>query len=262
MSNLIQQNLMKNYLIAGNWKMNKTASEAKDFLDQLNTRLLNPIKSEVLVCPPFTALASARKHLGSVIKLGAQNVHPEVHGAFTGEISISMLTDLGLSYVIVGHSERRTIFGETDRFVNEKVRALLASPLNPILCVGESLEERKTNKTFEVIGRELEHGLQNVSATDAGRLTIAYEPIWAIGTGETATPEIAQSVHHFIREWLKTHFNAQVSDAIRLLYGGSLKASNAHDLLSQEDIDGGLIGGASLKVDDFLAIIREAEKLS
>ncbi|MDR2769176.1 MAG: triose-phosphate isomerase [Puniceicoccales bacterium] len=254
---------MRRYLIAGNWKMNKTARETKSFFEELSSHLTFPTQSEILICPPFTSIPEAHRHLQGSIVLGAQNVHAKASGAFTGEISLSMLTEWNVAYVIVGHSERRTLFGETDACIHEKIKTVLQGRLKPILCVGETLEERQSKQgAFAVIERELANGLKDISAEDMRAVTIAYEPIWAIGTGETATPEIAQEMHHFIRQWLNAHCNTAVAEQVRLLYGGSLKPSNAKELLSKQDIDGGLIGGAALEAKSFAELIRIAEELS
>ncbi len=252
---------MRRFLIAGNWKMNKTAEEARAFFVELKSLLGVNVKSELLICPTFTALSEAFNANQGLISLGAQNVYPKPSGAFTGEISPKMLAEF-VSYVIVGHSERRTLLGESNEFINEKIHALLENGLKPILCVGESLEQRKQNLAFNIIGEELEKCLANVSDEQMHQITIAYEPIWAIGTGETATPSIAQEVHAFIRAWLENHFNKLVAKSVRLLYGGSLKASNAKDLLSQNNIDGGLIGGASLEAKSFVEIAKIADGIS
>ena len=253
--------MMRRYIIAGNWKMNKTARETKAFFDALATRLPEHPKSEILICPPFTSLSVAHAQADERVALGAQNVHPQASGAFTGEISLPMLSEF-VSYVIVGHSERRTLFVESDALINEKMKVVLSGGLKPIMCVGESLAERKSGKAFEVIQRELENGLKGISSDAMKQVTIAYEPIWAIGTGETATPAIAQEVHEFMRTWLKNHLGTATADHVRLLYGGSLKLSNAKELLSQPDIDGGLIGGASLDANSFADIVKVADDLS
>lgn len=251
---------MKTFLIAGNWKMNKTAEEARAFFTEINALIPSKTKCDVLVCPTFTALSAAKDANKGKFSLGAQNVYPKDSGAFTGEISPKMLSEF-VDYVIVGHSERRTLLKESNAFINEKIHALLAHHLKPILCVGESLEERKAGRAFDVIAEELTEGLKSVAEAQMSEITIAYEPIWAIGTGETATPAIAQEVHGFIRNWLVNHFDKSIADRVRILYGGSLKASNAHDLLSQPDIDGGLIGGASLEPKAFADIITIADAL-
>ncbi|MDR0647485.1 MAG: triose-phosphate isomerase [Puniceicoccales bacterium] len=254
---------MRRYLIAGNWKMNKTARETQSFFEELSSYLTLPTRSEILICPPFTSIPEAYRHLKGSISLGAQNVHAKASGAFTGEISLSMLAEWSVTYVILGHSERRTLFGETDAYIHEKINTVLQGHLKPILCVGETLEERQSKQgAFAVIERELTNGLKDISAEDMRAVTIAYEPIWAIGTGETATPEIAQEMHHSIRQWLNAHYNAAVAEQVRLLYGGSLKPSNARELLSKQDIDGGLIGGAALEAKSLAELVRIAEELS
>lgn len=240
--------------------MNKTAQETRAFFEQLNPLVSDIAHSELLICPSFTALPAALAVRAEKIALGAQNVYPQPSGAYTGEISPGQLKEF-VTYVIVGHSERRTLLGETDAFINEKIHAVLEAGLKPILCVGETLEERKQDRIYEVIGRELQGSLKNIAREKMPLITVAYEPIWAIGTGETATPEIAQSVHRFIRSWLQENFDAPTATQVRILYGGSLKPSNAADLLSQPDIDGGLIGGASLKHDSFIEIARIAETI-
>ncbi|UPA28846.1 MAG: triose-phosphate isomerase [Verrucomicrobiota bacterium] len=237
-------------LIVGNWKMNKTSTEAAQLVQEL---LKIPSGVSVAICPPFTALDRCAQLLkGTPIALGAQNVYCQEKGAFTGEIAPNMLTDLGVQYVIIGHSERRSLFFETDELVNQKVKLAQQHQLIPIICVGESLEEREQNQTLVVIERQVTAALKDVTNSN---LVIAYEPIWAIGTGKTATPEIAQEVHHVIRQLLSKHFN---DNTIHILYGGSMKPNNAATLLAQPDITGGLIGGASLVADDFLEIIRQA----
>ena len=245
---------MRTFLIAGNWKMNKTAEEAHAFFDEFNALAPAKMKCEALICPTFTALSAAKNANKERISLGAQNVYPKDSGAFTGEISPKMLSEF-VSYVIVGHSERRSLLKETNAVINENNRYRFLS------FVGESLAERKANRAFDVIAEELTGGLAAVSKEQMSQITIAYEPIWAIGTGETATPEIAQEVHAFIRDWLVKHLDKSTADGVRILYGGSLKASNAHDLLSQPDIDGGLIGGASLEAKSFIDIIKIADEL-
>ena len=251
---------MRRFLIAGNWKMNKTALEAKLFFLKLNDMLPAATKCELLICPTYTALSTVFQDDNSKVALGAQNVYPKSAGAFTGEISPQMLAEF-VSYVIVGHSERRTLLGETNEFINEKIHALLDNHLKPILCVGETLEERKSNRAFDVIADELTRSLASISKEQMQSITIAYEPIWAIGTGETATPAIAEEMHAFIRNWIEKHFDKATAECVRILYGGSLKASNARDLLSQPDIDGGLIGGASLDPESFVEIAKIADSL-
>ena len=253
----------RKFLIAGNWKMNKTAADGAVLVKDIVAAVGPQTEVDVVVCPPFTALESVSKVLeGSAIKLGAQNMHPKASGAYTGEISAEMLRGLFTGYVILGHSERRQYFGETDAFINEKVAAALKNLLKPILCIGETLAEREGGKTLDVVKTQLEGGLANVSATDATNVVLAYEPVWAIGTGKVATTEQAQEVHAFIRGWLTTRFDKAVAGKMRILYGGSMKPSNAPELLKQEDIDGGLIGGASLEAQSFLDLIKAAKSAS
>ncbi|MGQ9903895.1 MAG: triose-phosphate isomerase [Anaerolineae bacterium] len=250
---------MRTPLIAGNWKMNKTITETEALIAELRGLLPGNDAVEVAVCPPFVSLAAAKAALaGSTIKLGAQNAHPEPKGAFTGEVSVSMLVGL-VDYVIIGHSERRQLFGETDAFVNAKALAVLAAGLKPILCVGETLAENEAGQTEAVLERQLREGLVNVSAGDAARITIAYEPIWAIGTGRAATAADAQNRIAFIRAQLRQKYGA-VADQMRIQYGGSVTPANAKDILSQPDIDGALVGGASLRAGDFAAIVAAAAK--
>ncbi|WP_442888354.1 triose-phosphate isomerase [Congregicoccus parvus] len=249
----------RKFLIAGNWKMNKTASDGVDLIKDIVAAVGPQTEVDVAVCPPFTGLESASKALeGSAIKLGAQNMHPKASGAFTGEISAEMLRSLFASYVILGHSERRQYFGETDAFINEKVTAALKNLLKPILCIGETLQERESGKTLDVVKTQLEGGLAGVDASNAVNIVLAYEPVWAIGTGKVATTEQAQEVHAFIRGWLATRFDKAVAGKMRILYGGSMKPSNAPELLAQEDIDGGLIGGASLEAKSFVDLVKAA----
>ena len=252
-------NTQRKYLIAGNWKMNKTAGEAVDFAERLKEQVGQQSDVTVLVCAPYTALAALAPIFGdSMLCLGAQNMNPEISGAYTGEISAAMLRDHYVSYVIVGHSERRQLFNEDDAFINKKVVAALEANLKPILCVGETLEQRKAGQTIEVIKTQVENGLKGVAKKDAQRVVIAYEPIWAIGTGETASPEMAQEVHASIRAMLGKVFGKD-GNKLLILYGGSMKPENAEALLSQHDIDGGLIGGASLSPKSFFDIVKKAQ---
>lgn len=245
-------------LIAGNWKMNKTAAEALPLIEGLKAKAAAMAAVDVVVCPPFTTLAAVAKAVaGTPIKVGAQNVHWAASGAFTGEISAAMLAEIPVSYVIIGHSERRQYFGETDATVNQRLLAALAAGLTPIVCVGELLDQREAGQTEAVVGEQIRLGLAGLSAAQLAQTVIAYEPVWAIGTGRTATPQQAQDVHAFIRAQLRQTHGA-VADGVRILYGGSMKKENARELLSQPDIDGGLIGGASLKADDFMGIIAPA----
>ncbi len=247
---------MRQIIIAGNWKMNKSNSEAIELIQGLIGHEGDGQKAKMVVCPPYTALSDvARAIEGSTISLGAQNVYFEEAGAFTGEIAPSMLLTIGVSYVIIGHSERRELFSETDQMVNNKVRLALKSGLIPIVCVGEKLNDRENGKTEEVVGTQIDGSLDGLSDEQMKKVVIAYEPVWAIGTGKTASPEMAQDVHRFIRDRLNKKFG-DVAEGVSILYGGSMKGSNAAELIGQPDIDGGLIGGASLKADEFLKIIN------
>lgn len=246
-------------LIAGNWKMYKTVNEAISLASGLKRELyqIDCDKLEIVICPAFTALSEVSEVIcDSNIKLGAQNVHWEKEGAFTGEISILMLKDLNCKYVIVGHSERRTYFKETNEIINKKVKAVLNEKLSPILCVGETLEDRERNLTFKVLDDHIYNGLKDISSSEAVNLIIAYEPVWAIGTGKTATPQIAQEAQAYIRSLLTRLYGEGVSSKIRILYGGSVKPENIKELMEQPDIDGALVGGASLDIDSFVRIVR------
>ena len=246
-------------LIAGNWKMNKTSADAAALVEDLIPAIGRQNDVDVVVCPPFTSLERVANVLeGSTVKLGAQNMHPEANGAFTGEISAPMLRALFATYVILGHSERRSYFAESDEFINKKVLAALKHQLRPILCVGESLAERESGATLKVVQTQTERGLEGVSKEMAAGLVIAYEPVWAIGTGKVATTEQAQEVHAFIRGLLTKLFTAAVAQKVRILYGGSMKPANAPELLAQKDIDGGLIGGASLEARSFTELVNAA----
>lgn len=248
-------------LIAGNWKMFKTRSEAKTLVEGLKASCSDVKDREILVCPPYTALeqVSAIVKTGPVT-LGAQNMHWEAKGAFTGEIAPGMLVDIGVKYVIIGHSERRQYFAETDETVNKKMKAAIAAGLTPIVCIGETLAEREANKTLSVIGTQIKAGMAGLTKEQAGKIVIAYEPVWAIGTGKTATSAQAQEVHAFIRKLFGEMNGAEAADAVRILYGGSMKPDNVSELMGQPDIDGGLVGGASLEVDSFTKIIKYAAK--
>ena len=248
----MNKNLRK-AIIAGNWKMNKTRPEAKALLEEIKPLVANAEgKIEVIACVPFTNLETAvNTTAGSNVKVGAENVHFEKSGAFTGEISADMLTELGVEYVVIGHSERRQYFGETDETVNKRTKAALAAGLKPIVCVGELKWERECGITEEVVGKQIKLDLWDVTEEELKNVVIAYEPVWAIGTGKTATPEDAEAIHKFVRGYIAKLYNQKVADETIIQYGGSMKASNAKDLLAQPDIDGGLIGGASLKADTF-----------
>jgi triosephosphate isomerase len=242
--------------IAGNWKMYKTGAEAAAYIARLKELLPAPLGVDVAVAPTFTALSSAlAAAAGTPIRIAAQNVFWEKAGAFTGEVSVPMLEDLGVTWVILGHSERRQYFGETDETVNRRLRAVLAGRMGPIVCVGERLDEREAGRTWEVLAAQLEGALAGVSLGEAARVTLAYEPVWAIGTGRTATPEVAQEAHAFLRRELEKRLDKPVANSIRILYGGSVKPENAAGLLTLPDIDGALVGGASLEADVFAKII-------
>ncbi len=246
--------------IAGNWKMNKTVAEAIDLAKQLKASLSGIEGVEVAVAPPFTALFVVRKELeGSPIQLAAQNLFWEEKGAFTGEIAPPMLKEVGCHYVILGHSERRQFFGETDETVNRKVRATLSQGLKVIFCIGETLKEREEGKTFAVIERQLPGGLKDIRKEEMGSIVIAYEPVWAIGTGKTATPEQAEEVHGFIRKKLVQLYSKEIAEGVRIQYGGSVTPENVKGLMGQENIDGALVGGASLKSETFSKIVRFRE---
>jgi triosephosphate isomerase len=245
--------------VCGNWKCHKTVGEALELARELRKRMGDERGCEVGVAPAFTALHAVRGALnGSRISVCAQDVFWEPSGAWTGEVSAPMLAEVGCAYVIVGHSERRQHFGETDATVNKKTRAVLAAGLGPIVCVGELLAEREGGKTMEVVTRQIRDGLAGLTADEGAKLVVAYEPVWAIGTGKTATPEQAQEVHAVIRSLLAGLFGAKTADALRIQYGGSVKPDNAAELMSRPDVDGALVGGASLKSDDFARIVAAA----
>lgn len=249
-------------IIAGNWKMNKTPAEAKTLIEEMKQQPTAKAKwCEVVLCVPYTDIQTAVKAVkGSRIAIGAENMHFEKSGAFTGEVSADMLKELGVKYVIIGHSERRQYFNETDEACNKKVLVALETGIRPILCVGESLEEREQDVTMEVIRKQLKIALQGVAVEDVKKVVIAYEPIWAIGTGKTATSEQANEVCSAIRDCLREKYGARAARGITVQYGGSMNAKNAAELLAQPDVDGGLIGGASLKSPDFAAIINAANQ--
>jgi len=247
---------MRRPFVAGNWKMNLNQAEAVKLVRELAEELKSNAV-EVGVCPPFVYLTSVAGAIGDAeIRLGAQDVYFESNGAFTGEISCQMLQDVCCEYVILGHSERRHVIGETDQLIHRKLQAVINSGLKPILCVGETIEQRDAGRTEKVVQEQLAGGLGDLSAAQLGNLVIAYEPVWAIGTGRNATPDQAQDVHRFIRGWLTQKFGPQFAQSVRIQYGGSVKPSNAGELMAQTDIDGALVGGASLKAADFLGIIR------
>lgn len=250
---------MRRTLIAGNWKMNLNRDEAEALARGIAEHSAAIGGADLLICPPSVYLAPVAEAVtGSSVAVGAQNMYFEDNGAFTGEISAAMLKDVGATFVILGHSERRHILGETDHDVNRKAKKALQAGLTPIVCVGETLQEREADQTAEVIRRQFRGSLADISADQMRTVVIAYEPVWAIGTGRTATPAQAEEVHADLRKLIAETYNADVASAVRILYGGSVKPENAQELLSRDDIDGALVGGASLKTDDFMAIARAA----
>jgi triosephosphate isomerase (TIM) len=251
--------MMRRPIIAGNWKMHNLIKETVELINGLKRELSGADFADIVVCPVFTSLSDARELLmDSNIKLGAQDTFWEKKGAFTGEVSAEMLKDAGCEYVIIGHSERRQFFNETNETVNKKIKAALSAGLKPIVCVGESLEEREQGRTFDIVKNHIRGSLAGLTSEDMKDLALAYEPVWAIGTGKTASPEQAQEVHSFIRGILNETFGSDVSDAVRIQYGGSVKPDNINELMKKEDIDGALVGGASLKIDSFSAIVKGA----
>jgi triosephosphate isomerase len=251
---------LRKAVIAGNWKMNKTPSEAKALITELKPLVANA-DCDVVICVPYVDLQVALEETaGSNIKVGAENCHWATSGAFTGEVAAPMLKEMGVEYVVIGHSERRQYFGETDDTVRDRTRAALDNGLKVILCVGETLEQREKNITFETIAIQTKIALTGVSEAELENVIIAYEPVWAIGTGKTATDEQANEVNHFIRTLIADLYSKEAADKFVVQYGGSMNAGNAEGLVAQEDIDGGLIGGASLKSNDFKALIEAAAK--
>jgi triosephosphate isomerase (TIM) len=250
---------MRKPLIAGNWKMFKTGHDAVAHITELRRTLRDIVTVDVVVAPPFTALAAAADRArDGRIAVAAQNLHWEREGPFTGEVSASMIHEAGAQYVIVGHSERRTLFGETNLTVNKKIAAALAADLWPILCIGETLQQRDANQTLAVLDQQLREGLDGLTAGQLEALIVAYEPVWAIGTGRNATPEQAQDAHAHIRSRLRQWFGVEMAERCRILYGGSVKPDNTAALMAQADVDGALVGGASLDVASFTAIVRNA----
>jgi triosephosphate isomerase len=242
--------------MAGNWKMNKTVSEAVSIAKLLKGAVVGVSDIEILICPAFTVLYEVNNEIkGSNINLGAQNLFWEAKGAFTGEISTLMIKDVGCSYVIIGHSERRQYFGETDETINKKTKAALAANLTPIVCVGETLKERENNVTFSVIEKQMRNGLADLTLQQASLAVIAYEPVWAIGTGKTASPDQAQEVHSFVRKIYAQMYKGS-AEKVRILYGGSVNPGNVSDLMKKSDIDGCLVGGASLEVESFTKLVK------
>lgn len=247
---------MRKSVIAGNWKMNNDLGESQKLVSEILNGLGNDDKCDVIVCPPFTSLNEVYSLIKDTnLKLGAQNMYFKDNGAFTGEISAGMLKAVGCDYVIIGHSERRTYFGETDELINNKIRKAISCDLKPIFCVGELLEQREAGITNDIVKGQLINGLQGITADEIENIIIAYEPVWAIGTGKTATPDQAQEVHQFIRGIISDMYSAEVAANLIIQYGGSVKPENASALLSRPDIDGALVGGACLKADSFLSII-------
>lgn len=249
---------MRKPLVAGNWKMYKTPKETEIFIKEFLQFVNGNERAEIAICPTYTSLYLANQLLkNSSIRLGAQDVHWEEEGAYTGKVSCNMLLDCGCHYVIIGHSEQRTYFHETDETVNKKVKKALEKGLTPIVCVGETLEQRKENKQKEVVENQVRKAFENIQ--NIKETVIAYEPVWAIGTGVNATPEQAQEMHSFIRNLIERLYDQKIAENIRIIYGGSLKPENAKEIFSQKDIDGGLVGGASLKPDSFYKIVKSTE---
>lgn len=260
---------MRRPIIAGNWKMHKTVPEAKDLIKAITSELVQEKRGdylknvEIVICPPFTTLSFVYAIIkDSSIFLGAQNMYFETEGAYTGEISPLFLTDIGCKYVILGHSERRQYFKETDEIINKKLKMALKNGLIPIVCIGETLDERERGETEKVIESQFTQSLKELDIEEFKNIVIAYEPIWAIGTGETATPEMAEQVHEFIRNLIKDKYGTEIAEDCRILYGGSVKPDNIKGLMVEQDIDGGLIGGASLKPESFIEIVKIVDSLS
>lgn len=248
-------------IVAGNWKMFKTVHETVLHVKQLRALVNNVRDVEIVIAPPFTSLTTAAEAArGSNLSVAAQNIHWEREGAFTGEVSAAMVRDAGADYVIIGHSERRTLFGETDLDVNRKLAAAISAPLTPIVCIGETLDQREANQTFDVLDRQLKEGLDNVTSAQVAELVLAYEPVWAIGTGRNASPEQAHEAHAYIRTRLRQWFGADAAERCHILYGGSVKPDNIASLIAQPDVDGTLVGGASLDVRAFTDIIHKSRR--
>ena len=253
---------MRKTIIAGNWKMYKTLREGQELVIALRRELYQIEDVDIVVCPPYTLLAYLADALEtSNILIGAQDLYWQDEGAFTGEVSPVMLKDIGCKFVIVGHSERRQYFGETNESVNNKIKAALKHDLTPIVCVGETLSQRESDKTLKVLQDHIENGLKDISDTDIVRMVIAYEPVWAIGTGKNATPQQAQEAQKYIRDLLRKMYNNDIADTVRIQYGGSVKPENITELMSQPDVDGALVGGASLKIETFTEIVRKAAEV-
>ncbi|REJ96079.1 MAG: triose-phosphate isomerase [Planctomycetota bacterium] len=251
---------MRRYLVAGNWKMNGTLASAQELARAVAEGVPDESSQvDVLICPAFPHLAGVKEAVGNArVRVGAQNAYHEKPGAYTGEVALEMLVDLGIDAVILGHSERRHVLKETDELINRKVRAALEQKLQVVLCVGELLSEREASQTEAVLDRQMEGGLNGVDASQMNQIVVAYEPVWAIGTGHTATPDQAQAAHAHLRNWLSSRYNPAVAEGMQILYGGSVKPDNAAELLAQPDVDGALVGGASLKPELFQPIIQAA----
>ncbi len=248
---------MRHKIIAGNWKMNNTSAQTAELLDDLITKMPEGKEIEIIVAPTFVNLATAVKQLENTnIQVAAQNMHQSESGAYTGEISADMLTNIGVTTVILGHSERRSIFNENDALIENKVKTALTHNMRVIFCFGEELKDRQNKQHFNIVENQLRDGLFNISTEKWANIVLAYEPVWAIGTGETASPEQVQEMHAFIRETVRHSFGGNIADEISILYGGSVKPENAQEIFSKPDVDGGLIGGAALKADDFIGIIN------
>jgi triosephosphate isomerase len=248
---------MRKKIVAGNWKMHKNAEQTEDLLNELIDKIPFETEVQIIVAPTFINLATAVDHLEFVgIDVAAQNMHQSESGAFTGEISADMLQNIGVNIVILGHSERRAIFNETDALIASKVNTALEHDMTVIFCFGEELKDRQSANHFNVVENQLKDGLFNIQASDWGNIVLAYEPVWAIGTGETASPEQAQEMHEFIRETVRKAYGSDIAEDVSILYGGSVKPENAKEIFSKADVDGGLIGGAALKADDFIAIVN------
>jgi len=252
---------MRTKVVAGNWKMNNDINSSVTLINEIKKGLNQKnLKVEVIICPPFTSLETANVLIKDTpIKLGAQNMYFETSGAFTGEISPLMLKSVGCEYVILGHSERRTIFLESNQLINKKIKSAVTNGLKPIFCIGETLEEREKGETFKVVETQIREGLADLTESELKNLIIAYEPVWAIGTGRNATPEQAEEVHKFIRDLITQIYSKEFADKLIIQYGGSVKPENSKDLMSQPDIDGALVGGACLKADSFIKIIESAQ---
>ncbi|MCP4726690.1 MAG: triose-phosphate isomerase [bacterium] len=249
--------MMRRMIIAGNWKMHTDREEAQALAKGVVEKVGGKTEPGVILCPPFPMIPAVKDIIeGTTVQLGAQNVHPEDKGAFTGEISVDILQSVGCNFAIVGHSERRAIFNESDEFINQKVKKVNSSLMIPILCIGETLQEREEGLTFQRVEQQLRDNLNDVVVTTGNDIVVAYEPVWAIGTGKTATPEQAEEVHAYIRELLSDIYTQDIANDITIQYGGSVKPSNAKELLGQPNIDGALVGGASLKAEDFCGIIE------